>query len=82
MQQGYVTLAHGAGGRQSARLIHDVFRGYLDNPHFTADDAAAAVGIVDLQHRSLRDRVRRATIQRMRRVAFDLDRPAVVAGDE
>lgn len=40
MQQGYVTLAHGAGGRQSARLIHDVFRGYLDNPHFTEDDAA------------------------------------------
>ncbi|MCH3942243.1 MAG: hydrogenase expression/formation protein HypE [Atopobiaceae bacterium] len=40
MEQDRITLAHGAGGRQSARLIHDIFRSHFDNPHFTADDAA------------------------------------------
>lgn len=40
MDQRFITLAHGAGGRQSARLIHDLFRGNFDNPHFTSDDAA------------------------------------------
>ncbi len=35
-----VTLAHGAGGRQTAELIHRVFRAHFSNPQFTADDAA------------------------------------------
>lgn len=35
-----ITLAHGAGGQKTARLIHDVFRKYFDNPYLTADDAA------------------------------------------
>ena len=35
-----VTLAHGAGGRQTAELIHDVFKNHFQNPEFTSDDAA------------------------------------------
>ncbi|MDO4285861.1 MAG: hydrogenase expression/formation protein HypE [Eubacteriales bacterium] len=35
-----VTLAHGAGGRQTAQLIGQVFRTHFENPEFTADDAA------------------------------------------
>lgn len=35
-----VTLAHGAGGRQTAELIDRVFRAHFENPEFTADDAA------------------------------------------
>jgi hydrogenase expression/formation protein HypE len=35
-----VTLAHGAGGKQTSQLIHDIFKKYLDNPYFTGDDAA------------------------------------------
>lgn len=35
-----ITLAHGAGGRQTAALIHDVFAAHFSNPEFTADDAA------------------------------------------
>ena len=35
-----VTLAHGAGGKQTSQLIYDVFKKYLDNPYFTGDDAA------------------------------------------
>lgn len=35
-----VTLAHGAGGKQTAELIHRVFRAHFQNPYFTADDAA------------------------------------------
>ena len=37
---GSVTLAHGAGGRQTAELIGDVFRRHFANPDFTQDDAA------------------------------------------
>ena len=35
-----VTLAHGAGGRQTSELIHEVFEAHFRNPLFTADDAA------------------------------------------
>ncbi len=35
-----VTLAHGAGGKQTAELIERVFKAHFANPDFTADDAA------------------------------------------
>lgn len=35
-----VTLAHGAGGRQTAELIERVFAAHFANPNLTADDAA------------------------------------------
>lgn len=35
-----VTLAHGAGGKQTAQLIEEVFKAHFSNPEFTADDAA------------------------------------------
>jgi hydrogenase expression/formation protein HypE len=35
-----VTLAHGAGGEQTAQLIDQVFKRHFSNPEFTADDAA------------------------------------------
>ena len=35
-----VTLAHGAGGKQTAALIDRVFAKTFANPDFTADDAA------------------------------------------
>lgn len=35
-----VTLAHGAGGKQTSELIHQVFQSHFANPQFTADDAA------------------------------------------
>ncbi len=40
MEQKVVTLAHGAGGKQTAALIHEVFEEHFKNPEFTADDAA------------------------------------------
>ncbi len=35
-----VTLAHGAGGKQTSELIGQVFKKHFSNPYFTADDAA------------------------------------------
>lgn len=35
-----ITLAHGAGGRQTADLIKNIFARHFSNPEFTADDAA------------------------------------------
>lgn len=35
-----VTLAHGAGGKQTSELIDKVFKAHFSNPQFTADDAA------------------------------------------
>lgn len=35
-----VTLAHGAGGKQTSELIEKVFKSHFSNPEFTADDAA------------------------------------------
>ncbi len=40
MSEQYITLAHGAGGRQTAELIKQVFYAHFSNPEFTADDAA------------------------------------------
>ncbi|MDY2670202.1 MAG: hydrogenase expression/formation protein HypE [Anaerovoracaceae bacterium] len=40
MSNDFVTLAHGAGGRQTAELIDKVFKAHFSNPQFTADDAA------------------------------------------
>lgn len=40
MAEKKVTLAHGAGGKQTAELIHEVFQTHFSNPEFTADDAA------------------------------------------
>ncbi len=36
----FVTLAHGAGGKQTSELIDRVFKAHFSNPDFTADDAA------------------------------------------
>lgn len=35
-----VTLAHGAGGRQTAELIDRIFKEHFSNPDLTSDDAA------------------------------------------
>lgn len=35
-----ITLAHGAGGKQTSELIDRVFKEHFSNPHLTADDAA------------------------------------------
>ena len=35
-----VTLAHGAGGKQTSELIEKVFKEHFSNEFFTADDAA------------------------------------------
>ena len=38
-----VTMAHGAGGRQTSELIDKVFAAHFANPDLTADDAAVLV---------------------------------------
>lgn len=35
-----VTLAHGAGGKQTSELIDTIFKAHFSNPELTADDAA------------------------------------------
>ena len=45
LQNKRITLAHGAGGRQTAALIHDVFAAHFHNPEFTSDDAAIIYGL-------------------------------------
>lgn len=35
-----ITLAHGAGGRQTSELIETVFKSHFNNPSLTSDDAA------------------------------------------
>lgn len=35
-----ITMAHGAGGKQTSELIHNIFQKHLGNEFFTADDAA------------------------------------------
>lgn len=35
-----VTMAHGAGGRQTSELIDQIFAAHFANPDLTADDAA------------------------------------------
>ena len=40
MDNDTITMAHGAGGQQTAELIGRVFKEHFDNPDFTEDDAA------------------------------------------
>ncbi len=40
MQDKNITLAHGAGGRQTSELIRGIFAAHFSNPYFTEDDAA------------------------------------------
>lgn len=40
MENKTVTMAHGAGGRQTSELIDEVFKAHFANPDLTADDAA------------------------------------------
>ena len=40
MENKTITLAHGAGGRQTAELIEKVFARHFSNPELTSDDAA------------------------------------------
>lgn len=40
MKNQTVTMAHGAGGRQTSELIDQVFKAHFSNPDLTADDAA------------------------------------------
>ena len=40
-----VTIAHGAGGEQTAELIERVFKAHFANPDLTGDDAAVLPGI-------------------------------------
>ena len=40
MTDKFVTLAHGAGGKQTSELIDRVFQAHFANPDLTADDAA------------------------------------------
>lgn len=35
-----ITMAHGAGGKQTSALISGIFKKYFENPYFTADDAS------------------------------------------
>ena len=43
MENKTVTMAHGAGGRQTSELIDEVFKAQFANPDLTADDAAVLV---------------------------------------
>ena len=43
MKNQTVTMAHGAGGRQTSELIDQVFKAHFSNPDLTADDAAVLV---------------------------------------
>ncbi|SDA12103.1 hydrogenase expression/formation protein HypE [Ruminococcus sp. YE71] len=45
MSNNTVTLAHGAGGKQTSELIERVFKAHFDSPEFTADDAAVLPAI-------------------------------------
>ena len=43
MKNQTITMAHGAGGRQTAELIDQIFKAHFSNPDLTADDAAVLV---------------------------------------
>lgn len=43
MKNQTITMAHGAGGRQTSELIDQVFKAHFSNPDLTADDAAVLV---------------------------------------
>lgn len=40
LMENTITLAHGAGGKQTSELIDKVFKEHFSNPQLTADDAA------------------------------------------
>lgn len=40
IKENTVTLAHGAGGKQTSELIREIFKAHFDNPDLTGDDAA------------------------------------------
>lgn len=40
MKNQTITMAHGAGGRQTSELIDQIFKAHFANPDLTADDAA------------------------------------------
>ncbi len=42
MENKTVTMAHGAGGKQTSELIDQVFKAHFANSDLTADDAASA----------------------------------------
>ena len=39
-----VTMAHGAGGKQTSELIDEVFKAHFSNPDLTADDVCLHSG--------------------------------------
>ena len=43
MENKTVTMAHGAGGKQTSELIDQVFKAHFANKDLTADDAAVLV---------------------------------------
>ena len=43
MENKTVTMAHGAGGKQTSELIDQVFKAHFVNNDLTADDAAVLV---------------------------------------
>ena len=43
MENKTVTMAHGAGGKQTSELIDQVFKAHFANNDLTADDAAVLV---------------------------------------
>ena len=43
MENKTVTMAHGAGGKQTSELIDEVFKAHFANDDLTADDAAVLV---------------------------------------
>ena len=43
MENKTVTMAHGAGGKQTSELIDQIFKEHFANPDLTADDAAVLV---------------------------------------
>lgn len=45
--KGAITLAHGAGGRASHQLIHDIFLFHLDNPYLRQGDDGAVLAPLD-----------------------------------
>ena len=46
-----VTMAHGAGGKQTSELIDEVFKAHFSNPDLTADDAAVLPAHLQDHHR-------------------------------
>ena len=40
IEEGFITLSHGAGGKKTSALIGEIFKKHFDNPYFTTDDGA------------------------------------------